>query len=1013
MKKISTLLLTLICGVVPISLIAQRLDSRQFTAAADSLQSYFEKQAFVLGKISVSKAVRSGNTLTLSFTSALSEYPFREETVNKTYEIVRSNIPSPYKKMALRIESARSPIEDFIPPAYKPSAQSFHKKTEPRSKVNMLVSKVYSHIDFSSGLKGNHIALWQSHGYYYEQKLLRWEWQRARIFQTVEDLYTQSYVLPFLVPMLENAGAYVLMPRERDIQLNEIIVDNDIEGSGYKEITGSRRWNVTDSLGFASPKEFYLTGENPFRMGTARVIRTTDKVEDESSAIWTPHIKETGEYAVYVSYQTLPRSTTKAKYTVHHSSGDNSFFVNQNMGGGTWIYLGTFHFVQGAENQYVSLSNFSEGRREYVSADAVKFGGGFGNIARKPAEDGSELNIKSSSIEPVSKVKINLDVEPVISGYPRFTEGARYWLQWAGFSDTIYSPNQNANDYNDDYMSRGKWVNVISGGSTVNPEEKGLNIPVDLAFAFHTDAGTTRNDSIIGTLGIYTRGSNGSDQYPDGRDRIEGRYLTDMIQTQIVDDIQSKYEPLWQRRGIWDRSYSESRSPNIPSMLLELLSHQNLADMRYGLDPEFRFTVSRAIYKGMLKYLSASAGKDYVVQPLPVKEFSASLHNDVALLTWRGVEDTLEATASPEKFVLYTRIGDLGFDNGRVVEGNSLALDIEEGTLYSFKVTAINKGGESFPSEILSLYNAPDSKGTVLIVNGFTRVSAPSHFATPDTTMGGFSDYDDNGVPYLKDISYIGSQYEFRREIPWMDDDSPGFGASYGDYETKVISGNTFDFTAIHGQAFAKMGYSFVSTSREAVEQGSVDLKAYNIVDFIMGKQRQYKIGRGLGKVNFKVFTPGIIKAIEDYSQVGGNILISGSYIATDVWDSIEMDDTTKKFVQNTLKYEWRTNHASRTGYVKSVQSPYKFSGELSFHTTLNQYSYTSESPDGLEPRGEDAWTIFRYADNNISAGVAYKGNYSVVTLGFPIETIKRESDIDALINQVINFFNETNLKTK
>ena len=33
-----------------------------------------------------------------------------------------------------------------------------------------------------------------SHGWYYEPKLDRWEWQRARIFQTVEDLYTQSYV---------------------------------------------------------------------------------------------------------------------------------------------------------------------------------------------------------------------------------------------------------------------------------------------------------------------------------------------------------------------------------------------------------------------------------------------------------------------------------------------------------------------------------------------------------------------------------------------------------------------------------------------------------------------------------------------------------------------------------------------------------------------------------------------------------------------------------------------------
>ena len=79
----------------------------------------------------------------------------------------------------------------------------------------------------TQGLLGRHIAVWQSHGRYYERTLDRWEWQRARLLQTVEDLYTQSYVLPFLVPMLENAGANVLVPRERDWNTHEVVVDND------------------------------------------------------------------------------------------------------------------------------------------------------------------------------------------------------------------------------------------------------------------------------------------------------------------------------------------------------------------------------------------------------------------------------------------------------------------------------------------------------------------------------------------------------------------------------------------------------------------------------------------------------------------------------------------------------------------------------------------------------------------------------------------------------------------
>ena len=36
-----------------------------------------------------------------------------------------------------------------------------------------------------------------------------WRWQRPRLFGTTEDLYTQSIVVPYLIPMLENAGAVV------------------------------------------------------------------------------------------------------------------------------------------------------------------------------------------------------------------------------------------------------------------------------------------------------------------------------------------------------------------------------------------------------------------------------------------------------------------------------------------------------------------------------------------------------------------------------------------------------------------------------------------------------------------------------------------------------------------------------------------------------------------------------------------------------------------------------------
>jgi hypothetical protein len=106
----------------------------------------------------------------------------------------------------------------------------------------------------------------------------------------------------------------------------------------------------------------------------------------------------------------------------------------------------------------------------------------------------------------------------------------------------------------------------------------------------------------------------------------------------------------------------------------------------------------------------------------------------------------------------------------------------------------------------VSLWRSQE-KGQVLVVNGFDRLSAPYNFATKDS-IGGFVDFIDHGVPDKKEYNFIGSQYEFRRRIPWMDDDAAGFGASNANFETTVIAGNTFDYPAVHGKSIAKAGYS-------------------------------------------------------------------------------------------------------------------------------------------------------------------------------------------------------------
>ncbi|MCK4641776.1 MAG: fibronectin type III domain-containing protein, partial [Candidatus Marinimicrobia bacterium] len=790
-----------------------------------------------------------------------------------------------------------------------------------------------------------------------------------------------------LVPMLENAGANVFIPRERDLQTHEVIVDNDLSSASgsYFEISSDTSitfQSAPDSSGFAIGNPPYETGVNPFRQGSYRYIASDTTATAEIQFI--PEIPEDGYYAVTIAYKSLDHSVEDAYYTVCHLGGKTEFLVNQQIGGGTWIFLGKFQFRAGRNPEIgkVVLTNRSRQAESIVTADAVRFGGGMGNISR----------------------------EGQISGRPRYVEGARYYLQYAGMPDTlVYNLNGDSIDYNDDYQCRGEWVNYLRGvpfGPNKKRDEKGLGIPVDLSLAFHTDAGRTRTGIVVGTLSIYnTDGADSTLKFPDGQSRLANRDLADILQTQIVDDIQAKYDPLWNRRALWDRGYSEAWRPNVPSVLLELLSHHNYLDMKFGNDPRFRFDASRAIYKAFLRFMATQYQTDYVVQPLPVSYFQAEFvnGNNVAL-RWKPVIDPLEITAMTDKYILYTRLDDKDFDNGKLVNSNNVTLrNIRPGVIYSFKVTAVNDGGESFPSEILSVCYLDGSEKPVCIVNGFDRVAPPATLETDEYL--GFANFWDQGVADGYELAFTGDQYDLSADSPWLDDDSPGHGASNADYECTVVAGNTHDFVYTHGKSIRSAGYSFVSAGDEAVMDGAVDLAKYDIVDIIMGEEKLTEGPKPFLEKQFEVFPVPLQESLKIYCQSGGSIFISGAYIGTDPFVNVQDDSASINFVQSNLKYKWRTDHAVKTGGVYSVDSLFMpFGNSFEFNTLLNPSLYAVESPDAIEPADTTAVTILRYRENNTSAAVGFKGDYSVVAFGFPFETIPDQGKRDEVMQAILNY---------
>lgn len=812
------------------------------------------------------------------------------------------------------------------------------------------------------GLDNRHIALWASHGRYYDLKKEQWRWQRPNLFCTTEDLYTQTIVVPFLMPMLQNAGAVVVSPRERDWQTNEIIIDNDNHSAPYyREIITNNAWETCPSRGFSHLHQTYTDGENPFNDGTTRMARTT-KSKDISAVIYQPYIPEAGKYAVYVSYQTTKNSIDDAEYVVNHKGQTTIFRVNQQMGGGTWVYLGTFDFDKGCSiNGSVMLTNNSK-KNGVVTTDAVRFGGGMGNIERAGTT----------------------------SGLPRALEAARYFCQWAGMPYSVYSSKNGKDDYSDDINTRSLYINHLAGGSPYVPNKSGLNVPIELSLAVHSDAGYKLDgSSLVGTLAICTTNHNDG-QLNSGLSRQTSKSFADLLLNTITDDLQRLYGR-WTKRAVWDKNYSETRLPEMPSAIIETLSHQNFPDMRFGQDPSFRFHYARALYKSILKFTSELHRTKYVVAPLPPDHFRIEQgSSNKIVLRWKGVTDRLESTAKPKAYKVYTAIDNSDFDNGTIVKGQSYKVKTQPGKTYSFRVTAINDGGESFPTQVLSASIVHKSARRCLVVDGFQRIASPQ--VIDYNGMQGFDILSDPGVSFGKTLGWSGAQQQFDKTM-MGDESANGLGYSGNEMIGQVIAGNDFNYVATHAKAIADAKiYNVVSCSREALEQGFVNLNDYDCVDILFGLQRN----DGYSLRPYKTFTAQLTTKITQYLQHGGRLLTSGAYLASDMQTTQEQD-----FLQRWLKSTWGgANRSDSKGTILGMNT------SMDIYSELNAQHYAATTTDILHP-ASDAICAMQYADGS-SAATAYSSRaYRTFTMGFPFECIRDEAKRAWVMRAILSYLLE------
>lgn len=901
---------------------------------------------------------RNGRRLDIFLNPNFSYQRFRPTLIDTIYTNLRKSLPQDVRRYSIGIHTADRTIEQLVPNWARKviSQKDLWNETFYDGKP-WVSNESRQHIP-TKGLANIHMAVTPSHGLYYDNEDSLWEWQRPPLYCTREDLLTQSIAYPYLIPMLENAGAVVYTARERDWQTNSVIVKSGADdyredghwatyfGGGYLE----------DSLRICSDK---------LMVGTRTAMAGNGPGIIMSSAMWIPDIPEDGDYAVYVTYQSDSSRVDDARYIVFHTGGSTTFRVNQQMGGGTWVYLGTFHFRKGRSPQgMVTLDNSSQ-MHGTVNADAVRFGGGTAFEVRQGL--------------------------PITA--PRYNMGAKYYTRFAGAPDSIFSKYDNEDDYREDIWTRPYMSNWISGGSIFNKANYGLGVPLELYFALHTDAGYTYGDTLVGTLGICTTDFNDK-ILGEGHSRYLSRDLTDMVLTGLLRDLNAGLDREWVYRGIWDKNYCESREPQILSMLLELLSHQNYWDVKLALNPNFQFMASRSIYKSILKYEAFLHDRSYEVQPLPVQDFSIETTGTDLNLSWACTIDTLEPSALASGYVIYMAIDDEGFDNGTFCRTNKYSITAEKDHIYRFRVTAINEGGESMPSETLAACIVSDSKGTVMVVNGFQRLSAPQTVET-DSTQG-FDILTDPGVQYMRSPILCGAQQIFLIDSI----DSPeevSLGTSDESLNGTLLAGNTFDYPVRHGLSIADAGWSFVSCSREAVQKDSVDLNRYPVVDLILGLQKR-SLQDTIFNKDYSTFPPILQQKVRSYLNAGGKLFTSGSYVGADMISDLNDED----FTVNVLHYRWEGPLPSATdSEIKGLRCR----PDIRRSADIDNYGVTR--PDVISPTGR-ATSLLTYSRSGLTAGVGYKDrNSSSVTLGFPFESITTDKDRDKLMRAIIKYLTE------
>lgn len=736
-----------------------------------------------------------------------------------------------------------------------------------------------------------------------------WSAQREYTHGIVEDFSNHDQFNHF-VQFCFNAGATVVPIRPIGYQPIEVVLDNDDFG-----VTWTGDWNNSSSTVF-----YGSAGDIPYRWATVNSSET-------SVARYTPDIPEAGEYPVYTWAR---RGTDRIRqlYRIVHSGGVSTVRVDHQMVGLGWVWLGNYYFEAGTSG-YVEISNQSSSQTGVVIADTIRFGNGMGDYNRGYGVSGYERELECADL------------------WVRMSQGQGTPDLFSTYSDVSVRPRYSA------------YMNNSGYGSFYDR----------IYLSFHTNCCNKRGAMALGA----------KNDWP-----VHQEEFAYAVNNEVEDDMEALDEGVEFGQNWEDTSidylgnyiaYGEISNTNLQGemtgTIIEMAYHDVEADAYLVQDPRVRYTMGRAAYQAIVKFLSHYGDNGVPLNLLPETPTHLRVQNigdGSVRVAWNNPGGGGAGGDAPTGYVVYRSSNGYGFGNPVTVSGGSNThVDISgltEGETYYFRVAATNAGGESMPSETLGARVKTGSSSPVLVVNGYDRLDR-----------------------WILPKRYIG--YDIRQDVTMMRRDQS----------------NSQNYVIQHGDAITACDEYFDSCSNECLDASLVNLYQYSMVVWIGGQQAS------VSPENFPAFNNSQKTAIQNYLNAGGRLFVTGSEIGWDMDRDSDQTDSDSLFVQNYLKgdyvdddvYSGDTPVNRANGVDGSI-----FSG-LSNITFDNgdDGTYNVKFPDVINPTSGASvcMTYSGSSESNVNAAVQYdSGTFKVIYLGFPFETVFPASSRNYIMNAAIVF---------